>query len=255
MHDDTHYVTTHFQVLPFAPGEKLAPWWHTAAILALFGLLTIAGAHRAEELAYGTHAARYLGTLMLGWMTLGTVVAGLYHRRAFFHDTLQRNGRPWYAEAARGFGIWLLIIALLAGIQFTLRHTRFALPVDRTVVRAMAPQSWPELALWFCVSVTAGFCEEHVFRGYLLPQSIAALRRARLPRTLATILAIIVISALFGVLHLYEGVGGAIMITMLGMTYCCFALTFRNLRALIVAHFLQDFVTGSALFAHHLRHP
>lgn len=251
MHDDAQPGSTSPDTLSEA---TLAPWWHTVAILGMFGLLTIVGGQRANAVAGGTHTVRYVGSLMLGWMTLGTVVAGLYHRRAFFRATLQHNARPWYVEAACGIGIWLSVLALLGILQIALRHTRFALPIDRTVILAIAPQSWAECAMWFCVSVTAGFCEEHVFRGYLFPQALIGCRRAGIPRPAATVIAIVSISALFGVLHLYQGVGGAILISVLGILYCCYALLLGNLRAVIIAHFLQDFINGSLYFAGHLLH-
>lgn len=237
-----------------APAPRsLGRWWHTVTILALFTLLAIAGAHRTAHAATPRHVVRYLDSILYGWIMLGLVVAGIYQPRAFFRTNLKHNARPWHIETARGFGIYLFTVALLAIVLKTLHSTRFAFPMDRTVIKSLAPQSWVELAVWFCVSLTAGFCEEHIFRGYLLPQAITALRRIHLPRTFSTVLAVITISVLFGTLHLYQGVGGAIVITLLGAIYACFALRFGNLRSLIVAHFLQDFVAGATLFARHLQ--
>jgi membrane protease YdiL (CAAX protease family) len=250
MQDDAHYATPEPDIQPTQ--QSLAPWWHTVAILLLFGLWAIADTHRAAAVANGLNSFRYIGSIMFGWMTLGTVVAGLYHRRDFFRATLLRNARPWYIEAARGVGIYLSIVVLLGIVHTILRHSHLALPVDRSVLTEIAPHTWPEFALWFCISLTAGFCEEHVFRGYLLPQAITGCRAAHLPRIVANIIAILTISVLFGALHLYQGVGGAIMISILGIAYACYALYLGNLRALIVAHFLQDFISGLVLFIRHL---
>ena len=58
----------------------------------------------------------------------------------------------------------------------------------------------------------------------------------------------------FGSLHLYEGVGGAVLVAVLGAVFATVALLLGNLRAVIVAHFLQDFLGGLTYYSAHLRH-
>jgi membrane protease YdiL (CAAX protease family) len=126
--------------------------------------------------------------------------------------------------------------------------------VDSEKVRAIAPHTWTEMLVWIGLSCTAGFCEEHVFRGYLLTQALAWCGRAGLPRLWRVTLSIAITSTIFGGLHLYEGAGGAALIAALGAVYCLVALKLGNLRAVIVAHFLQDFIAGLVLFSLHLHH-
>jgi membrane protease YdiL (CAAX protease family) len=101
--------------------------------------------------------------------------------------------------------------------------------------------------------VVIGFCEEHVFRGYLLRQMIAWGASLGLSRRVAVGSAVVLTSVLFGSLHLYEGVRGAILIGVLGMMYAWVALRRGNLRAVIVAHVLQDFLTIALLMTWHGR--
>ena len=54
-----------------------------------------------------------------------------------------------------------------------------------------------ELLVW-CLSVTVGFCEENIFRGYLQRQ-LAAI-------TKSTLIAVFLSAAIFGASHRYEGV-------------------------------------------------
>jgi uncharacterized protein len=131
--------------------------------------------------------------------------------------------------------------------------TKSHLHFDSKTTRAIAPGTWIDLLLWLCVSCTAGFCEEHIFRGYLLTQAIAFAGRTGLSRMLSIVLSIIATSLIFGSLHLYEGTGGALIITVLGIVYSILALKFGNLRAVIAAHFLQDFCAGLFLFFFHAR--
>lgn len=122
---------------------------------------------------------------------------------------------------------------------------------NQKVVRAMAPRTGLELLGWLVVSVTAGFCEECIFRGYLLQQVIAGLRLIGASSRLAAVVAVLASSLLFGSLHVYEGVGGAALITVLGLIYAVMALVLGNLRAVIAAHFIQDFLAGLMLFGMH----
>ena len=50
---------------------------------------------------------------------------------------------------------------------------------------------------WCCLSATAGFCEEIVFRGYLQRQ-LAAFSKS-------TLMGVLLSAAIFGVSHGYEG--------------------------------------------------
>ena len=125
------------------------------------------------------------------------------------------------------------------------------LKFDSKTVLALAPRTPLELLLWMFISITAGFCEEHIFRGYLLAQARAYTRLWGLSPAFATVVAVTIVSVIFGSMHLYEGVGGALVITCLGAVYAAVAIKLRNLRAVIVAHFLQDCIAGTMLFFLH----
>jgi membrane protease YdiL (CAAX protease family) len=104
------------------------------------------------------------------------------------------------------------------------------------VADLILPQGPLELAIWTVVSVTAGFVEEFVFRGYLQQQFGAWCR---------TPYAGILLSALvFGAAHLYQGVASAAMIVIVGL---CFSLTAHVTRSLVpgmLAHGFEDLFSG-----------
>lgn len=247
----------------------------------------------------------YFSTIMLSWMLLASVVAGLYHRRAFFTVALHRRFRSLWSDPAIGFGIYLsflttvsMFIVLLTAVLTLRAHVAHPEPTagapqsqageaapqgssndergaasdasverqamharvqrmlrfDQRAAATLAPRTLPEMLLWIVLSFTAAFCEEHIFRGYLLSQSLAAMRRFTLPPWLASALSVLATSVLFGSLHLYEGVGGAVVIALLGAVFAVMTLALGNLRAVIVAHFLQDFLGGLTFYIAHLRH-
>jgi membrane protease YdiL (CAAX protease family) len=271
--------------------QLLAPWFHTLGIVALLAGLALFSHFGHREITTTDHPVRYCSQMFMIWMLLGCVVAGLYHRRLFFWNTLQHNRRPWFLEIRHGIAIYaayMVTFALALGafaFVMGLRHTDdivsshahtatnvhntdgIAVPsqdsavhqqvtshlhLKNKVVQSIAPTTAFELLLWAGVSFTAGFCEEHIFRGYLLRQSIAFLRGTGTSPRFAAILSVAITSILFGSLHLYEGIGGAVFIGLLGLVFATLALRFGNLRAVIVAHSVQDFLVGLFLFLRHL---
>ncbi len=126
-----------------------------------------------------------------------------------------------------------------------------ALRFDPKTVLALAPRTPFELLLWIGISLTAGFSEEHIFRGYLLKQARAYTTAWGMSPRLTTVLSVVVVALIFGSLHVYEGVGGALMVTFLGIVYGFVAVKLGSLRAVIAAHFLQDFIAGFMLFLFH----
>jgi uncharacterized protein len=96
----------------------------------------------------------------------------------------------------------------------------------------------PGLPLWFralqavLIAVTAGVTEEIVVRGY------AQTRLEQLRAPAAVIL--LVPTALWAVLHVYQGLGAALTIFGLGLMYAWYFQRTRRLWPLILAHILFD---------------
>jgi membrane protease YdiL (CAAX protease family) len=94
------------------------------------------------------------------------------------------------------------------------------------------------LPLWFrafqavFIAVTAGVTEEIVVRGYA---------QTRLEQLRAPAAAILLLpTALWGVLHVYQGLGAALTIFGLGLMYAWYFQRTRRLWPLILAHILFD---------------
>lgn len=91
-----------------------------------------------------------------------------------------------------------------------------ALPGPRSVV-AMVPRTPAERGLFAVVAVTAGICEELLFRGFLLAVGTAVWPAA--PDWVLVVLG----AVLFGLAHAYQGISGiagtAVLGVVLGTTY------------------------------------
>jgi membrane protease YdiL (CAAX protease family) len=95
-----------------------------------------------------------------------------------------------------------------------------------------------DLPLWFraiqavAIAVTAGVSEEIVVRGYAQTR----LEQLRVPVAVILLLP----TALWGVLHVYQGPGAALTIFGLGLMYAWYFHRTRRLWPLILAHMLFD---------------
>ncbi len=85
----------------------------------------------------------------------------------------------------------------------------------------------------------AAFGEELVFRGYLMNRVVDLVGSNRS----GWLISLIVVSILFGITHLYQGMSGIIVITLHGLLLgALYLATGRNLWVPIIAHGLNDTV-------------
>ena len=96
-----------------------------------------------------------------------------------------------------------------------------------------------ELAVWFCVSATAGFCEEIIFRGYLQRQ-FAAL-------TDSMLVGVLLSAVVFGASHGYEGAARMLLIGIYGLMFGLLAWWRKSLRPGMMAHAWHDAFSGVIL--------
>jgi hypothetical protein len=180
--------------------------------------------------------------MVFEYLLVGSTIAGLYHRRQFIagvFGSLQARNLP--GEIGRGFLVFLGGIAVIVVIGLVLWPTH--LVHQNNAASALAPHSRVDLPVWILVSLTAGVCEEFIFRGYLLRQ---------FRRWFGSAWIAIGVSALvFGCMHFYEGVAAAIRICGLGAYFGYIAIRRGNLRQVMIAHFFQDAITGLVLYLRH----
>jgi membrane protease YdiL (CAAX protease family) len=142
---------------------------------------------------------------------------------------------------------WRLWVPLAATIAFAALQTSSAIKVARLSepseklraqlgsVAAISPRAASELPAFFGVSLTAGFCEELLFRGFLIwvLQPIVGLWFAA------------VLSALlFGAAHAYQGLAGVIRTGVFGLVFTAIVLLTRSLWPAIVLHAVVDAMGG-----------
>jgi uncharacterized protein len=223
----------------------VAPWWHTGLVVLLLIGGSLLNAREAQHAALGgQHVQRYLAGMVAEWILFLLVWWGLRMRRVSLSDLLgfRRGMRAWGEDLAAAAIFWILALMVLACIGIAAQLLHLGSP-QKTLV-ALAPDSAAQMLLWVALSVTAGFVEELVFRGYFLRQFASP--------THAVWLGVAASSLIFGVSHGYEGAAGMIAITAYGALFCGLALLRRSLRPGMIAHAWHDIFSGAMLaLVHH----
>jgi membrane protease YdiL (CAAX protease family) len=220
--------------------EPVAPWLHTLFLLVVLALCAFYGLMRSQALQSSIpRGVTYVSHIIVECLLAGSTVAGLYRRRHFIAGVIGTiTPRGVLRDVGQGSLIYLLGAATMIAIWMILKPLHPAYNI--AAVRAMAPHTPGELGLFTLLSAAAGTCEEFVFRGYLMRQF-----RRWWGSTAAAIFAS---TLLFAMLHLYEGAGAVAGIAGLGTIYAVVAVRRGNLRSVMVAHFLQDALTGLILY-------
>lgn len=137
-------------------------------------------------------------------------------------------------------GIVILIIAFLAQQIFEVSRKQEARDkirkeLEKTSLDALIPHTEKELKVFMLVSVTAGICEEIMFRGFLI---------AYLSHYMDTGLALILSSALFGMGHLYQGFTGVLRTMFVGAGFAILYALSGSLLAPVILHAAIDVHAG-----------
>jgi CAAX protease family protein len=224
-------------------GRRLiAPLWHTALLIAFLFALAAYGAYAqlhakpGPELVErrGSTVPLYLTLIAAEWGLLRFVVAGgLRKTGTSLCDLIGRRWASW-RDVARD-----VLIALAAWTAWTVATSliRNALGSDTAKdIGALLPRSPLEITTWVGLSLSAGFCEEAIFRGYLQKQFQAI--------TGSAVVAVLLQAVVFGVSHGYQGLRNVIAITFLGLLYGAIVAWRKSLEPTMILHAGTDVVSG-----------
>jgi membrane protease YdiL (CAAX protease family) len=220
------------------------PWDFWLIIFVLGVLLPMRGRMRLKKLMeipqIGTRErlSLYASTIAFQW-----VAAVLVAWRAWARGlTLEAMGLVVHGRL-RTLIAAIVGAATLGGLQWlNLRRMGRSRGKAREFMRILAdrilPQAPPELLAFVALAVTAGLCEEFLYRGFLM----AALGRAGLPVWGVVLLS----SVLFGLAHLYQGRGGLVSTLVVGTVFGMARIAYDGLVPVMVWHFAVDAVAGVA---------
>ena len=220
------------------------PWDFWLIFLALGVLLPWRGRARMKKLLAMPHVCLmerlvlYASTIAFQWLSVAIV-----GWRVWAHGyTAQQLGLVLH-NRTKLVSAGIVGAALIATLQWlNLRRVSRIPRESRGPLQAIAerilPQTAVELPPYFALAITAGLCEEFLYRGF----AMAALTQAGLSASLV----VLVSSILFGLAHSYQGRGGIVMTFVVGLALAVSRLTYNSLVPAIFWHSAIDIVAGVA---------
>jgi uncharacterized protein len=181
----------------------------------------------------------YISTIAFQWIAVG--IAGW---RAWAHGYTSRDlGLGTGPNLLRSIVAGICGTIILAGLHW-MNFRRMGRLLDKLPARVQAmatrilPQSAQERVPFLALAVTAGCCEEFLYRGF----AMAAFTRAGFPIWVS----VVVSSVLFGVAHLYQGRGGLVGTGILGLLFGAFRAYTGSFLPVAAWHAAIDVVAGIA---------
>jgi len=222
----------------------VAPAWHTVVLLLILFGFSFASADAGGLTPLGPKIGRafgYIVVIIFEWGLVAFIWFGTSQRGIQMADLVGGSwARPIHILRDIAIAIAFLIVSVgvLIGLDYFLKTA------PNQAIRNLLPRGPIEVVLFLATSLTAGFCEELIYRGYLQCQFTA----------LTHIVAggIILQAIAFALSHGYQGWRFVVLIAVLAAMLGLLAHWRRSLRPGMIAHALQDGVTG-IVAAHVLR--
>ncbi|GAA6206125.1 CPBP family intramembrane glutamic endopeptidase [Thalassotalea sp. SU-HH00458] len=179
----------------------------------------------------------YYETIALLWFPVVFLVIHLY----FTATPLESIGISWnyHWQIMTGLGLLsLLIVYFIYDLKLLVNDQ----DKQQKLAEQMASFAWfmpktkPQMLIFTLgLSVSAGICEELIFRGYILNA---------LSQHLGVILSVILSSALFGLCHFYQGVFHVFRTFIIGIVFCLIYLGCETIIIPIILHIVLDVYGG-----------
>lgn len=182
----------------------------------------------------------YISLIGLEWLWLRFIYKGMERRRRSIREFLGARALDPRALASDLVYAALTLGLILAGTAgLAALHPE---PSDAAnPLLPTLPSGALGVGIWVALSLSAGICEEIVFRGYLQRQLTALGGRLGL--------AIVLQAIIFGVAHAYEGAAAVANIVLHGLILGLLAAWRGNIRAGIYEHVAWDLCAGLGIIA------
>jgi membrane protease YdiL (CAAX protease family) len=222
-----------------APSSAVAPWWHTAILIAILLALAVRGAVFQSAPPGGASPPAnvlplYLSLIIAELGLVYFVSRGIRRSGTAIQELIGgrwRTASDVTSDVLRALALWALWTGIAAGWERWLPVAGHARSIGQ-----LLPHAPLEIAIWVVLSIVAGIAEEIVFRGYLQRQFGAW--------TGSRWLALALQAVVFGASHGYQGVDACLRITAYGALFGAMALWRKSLRPGMIAHAWTDIASG-----------
>jgi membrane protease YdiL (CAAX protease family) len=201
-----------------------------ALILIIAPLVSALLAKRGAQSGARAKHARYARTLLILWSMAALALWALrLHGQGPADVGLVPPRDP--------VGAYLTVLAFIFGL--TLLGVMGGRSADQNYaerIRRIAPLTTGDWFWYVPLALTAGLCEEFLYRGYALTVL------STLTGSIA--IGVIVSTAAFGLAHAYQGWRGVVGTTLFGLFFALVFVYWGSLWPCIIGHALQDLIGG-----------
>lgn len=208
------------------------------AILAFVLPLIVIWRHRPGQLLIPQDTAL---KLRIYWLNSGVLWIGALIVLAVWMlggKTLPQMG--FKMPDAMSFPHWVMLIAVFVLLYYADAIMSWVADEAHPAAGILPANKREFLHFGSVVSISAGVCEEIIFRGFLVTYILILLDG----EPYAALTAIIVSAFVFGIVHAYQGGLALLKITLLSMLFGWLFVLSGSLWVLIALHFCVDFCSG-----------
>jgi CAAX protease family protein len=212
--------------------RQIASPLHTVILLAAEGVMAVRTAMHAEQMRNAVDLNRvhmYERTMLTEWLGFAFVLLGIWFAGSPFATVLGERWRS-FGDVFRDIGLGVTF-SIVSTILLSMIGPHQGRAPDRAV-QFLLPHGSLEMTFWVALSVSAGICEEALYRGYLQRQFTAL--------TKSVPAGILLSGAMFGLAHSYQGFRWAVVIGLEGAMLGGMAHWRRSVRPGLIAHAWKD---------------
>jgi membrane protease YdiL (CAAX protease family) len=215
----------------------IAPAWHTVVVLLVLFAFSFASVRAGSVTPLGPSVGRafgYVAVVTFEWAVVAFIWFGARRRGVRIADLVGGSwARPIYVLRDFLIAVVFLVVAVggvLSGLDYFLKTE------PNQAILNLLPKGPLEITLYLATCLTAGFCEELIYRGYLQRQFAVLTRNC--------VGGIVLQAIVFALNHAYQGWKYVVLITALATMLGLLAHWRKSLRPGMIAHALQDSVSG-----------
>jgi len=205
------------------------PWRGSERMRKLMALPEVTGRERIQL---------YASTILFQWALTGLVAWRAFARGMSLPELGVMNPcSPSIVVLAAG-GAALIAVAHWMNVRRMAGTNHPTAEKLRAMAVRLFPRSPVQTLFFVTLALTAGICEEFIFRGF----AMAALFHLGLSKLAVILLS----SALFGAAHLYQGKGGSVGTGIVGALFAVVRIAYHSLLPGMIWHTVLDIVAGVA---------
>jgi len=220
--------------------ETFAGPIHTIVLLLVMIGASVAGyfsVHRLRDTPNPNRLFFYGVTMAWEWIVVAYIYWGVRRHGKPMRELVGggwTRARDFFRDLGIAVSFWIAALIVL-GIAAHVVGTSGGNQAARTI----SPRGFQESIAWIAVAVTAGFCEETIFRGYFQKQLAAWTQSAPA--------GVLLSAGLFGAGHIYQGGKATVIIGVYGLMFGILAEVRHSLRPGMMTHAWHDALAGLAV--------